>query len=129
MTCAQAKIRRQPTPRDRQFGDPATYVGRTVSADVKYVPFESLNGYKYVFGACYFMRSKDEADEKFQWFVELLGRYSHRVTRFQTDRGSEFSARKALCMLIGRDLSVLSISIVYRMGYYIGLLRWSHMKT
>ena len=44
MTCAQAKIRRQPTPQDRQYRDPASYVDHTVSADVKSVSFESLQG-------------------------------------------------------------------------------------
>jgi len=47
-TCAQSKIQRSAVPHERKFRDPATYIGHTVSSDVKSVSATTFCGSKYV---------------------------------------------------------------------------------
>ena len=68
-TCSQAKILRNAVPSERKFSDPATYIGHTVSSDVKSVPFATFRGMKYavtyvdhysLLGMVFYVRSKAE---------------------------------------------------------------------
>ena len=65
-TCAMAKIRRHACRRTK-YVDAPKRIGEHVSSDVKSVPYESFEGYKYVVNfvdhysrldLCYFMRRK-----------------------------------------------------------------------
>jgi len=96
--CAQAKIRRSPVPGEREFGDPASFVGHTVSSDVKSLPYNTFKGYRYciVFvdhysrlSFCAFMRHKSETTQKLKDFLREMKRLGVTVRTVQTDRGSE----------------------------------------
>ena len=47
-TCRQAKISRWATPREHPFEESTQFIGHTVRSDVKSLPFESFQGFKYV---------------------------------------------------------------------------------
>jgi hypothetical protein len=89
------------------YGDPANFIGHTISTDVKDVPYLSLHGFRYVvnfidhhsrFSLAYFMRSKTEVTEKFKLFCAELGRYGFKVRNLQSDRGSEYYAQEGATM-------------------------------
>ncbi len=98
-SCRQAKIRQVPSQAQREFKDPASYVGHTISVDLKDVPFPSFLGYRWVMccvdhfsrcGFCYFLRSKTEVTSKLKQFVNDMARHGVKITNIQSDRGSEF---------------------------------------
>ena len=62
-TCHQTRIRRRGVPRTMPYGDPASFIGHTISTDLKDVPYLSIHGFRYVvnfidhhsrFSLCYF---------------------------------------------------------------------------
>ena len=98
-SCRQAKIRQVPSQTHREFEDPASYVGHTISMDLKDVSFQSFLGYRWVMccvdhfsrcGFCYFIRSKTEVTAKLKQFVNDMARHGITVKNIQSDRGSEF---------------------------------------
>ena len=98
-TCRQAKIRRVPTARSREHLSKATFVGHTVSADTKELPFISFRGHRYYivfadhfsrYRFVYFMESKDQSVSVLRRFLADMDRLGFRVHCIQTDRGSEF---------------------------------------
>ena len=102
-SCKQAKIRRQPTPSFRPVESSASFVGHTVSTDVKDLPFLSFRGEKYVInfvdhfsklGFCYFMHSKNEVTAKLRQYVNDMARLGVKVRCVQSDRGSEYFAQE-----------------------------------
>ena len=97
-TCRQAKISRWATPREHPFEESTQYIGHTVHSDVKSLPFESFQGFKYVInfidrysrlGFCYFMRSKSEATAMFRTYVSDMSRLGVKIKNICTDRDSE----------------------------------------
>jgi hypothetical protein len=116
-TCAQAKIRRAQNARHRAFEDPARLIGDHVSTDVKSVPYESFEGYKYVvnfvdhktrLGMCFFMRHKDEVVDKFKLFVAEMAHYGFVVKNLHSDRGSEnFAQEGEISAVRDRQISAL----------------------
>lgn len=102
-TCAQTKLKRRGVPRDKPYGDTATFIGHTVSTDVKEVPYVSIHGYRYVVnfvdhfsrvGLCFFMRTKDEVVDKAKLYVAEMARYGVKIRTIQSDRGSEYYAQE-----------------------------------
>ena len=98
-TCHQARIRRVATPRHREYEDRASFIGHTVSADLKSLPYESFRGDRYVIcyvdhysrlSFVYFLKSKDQVTSSLRSFVADFSRLGFRVHTIQTDRGSEF---------------------------------------
>ena len=113
-TCAMAKIRAQASKRNRKFPDAPKRIGEHVSSDVKSVPFESFEGYKYVvnfvdhysrLGICYFMRCKSEVTKCFERYCKELAHYGYRVEHLHSDRGSEYFSQEGELMA-DRDRSL-----------------------
>jgi hypothetical protein len=97
--CKQAKIRRSAVPSEREFCDPASFVGHTVSTDVKSLPYNTFKGYKYclVFvdhysrlTVSYYMRHKSETTQKLKDYLREMRRLGVQVRTIQSDRGSEY---------------------------------------
>ena len=106
-TCAMAKIRAQASKRNRKFPNAPKRIGEHVSSDVKSVPFESFEGYKYVvnfvdhysrLGICYFMRCKSEVTKCFERYCKELAHYGYRVMHLHSDRGSEYFSQEGELM-------------------------------
>ena len=85
-TCAMAKIRAQASKRHSKFPYAPKRIGEHVSSDVKSVPFESFEGYKYVvnfvdhysrLGICYFMRCKSEVTKCFERYCKELAHHGY----------------------------------------------------
>jgi hypothetical protein len=105
--CRMAKIKRTATPRVTDIADTPLFVGHTVSADVKVVPYESFCGYKYAvfyvdhysrMRLVYCVRSKVEVVDTLDLLARQLKRYNWRLRRLQTDRGSEFFSQEGLTL-------------------------------
>ena len=101
--CRQAKIRRRANVRESPYHEAATYVGHTVSTDVKSLPYASIRGYKYVIvyvdhysnlSVCYFMRHKNETASTLQKYLREMQRLGVTVRTIQSDRGSEYFAQE-----------------------------------
>ena len=116
-TCAQAKIRKARNERNRKYSQPATVIGDHVSSDVKSLPYESFEGYKYVvnfvdhhsrLGICYMMRTKDETCDKFGLYCAELAHYGFRVKHVHSDRGSEYFSQEGH-LLAGRDRTLSAL--------------------
>ena len=93
-TCVQAKIRRAQNARHRALEDPARLFGDHFSTDVKFVPYESFPGYKFVvnfvdhitrLGMCFFMRHKERVLDKFRLLVAEMAHYGFAVDNLQTE--------------------------------------------
>ena len=96
-TCRQAGIRRRPQHSSREHPNTATFVGHSVSTDVKDLPYKSIHGYRYAvnfvdhyskLGFVYFMRTKDEVHEKLRLYLADMRRLGVRVVNIYSDRGS-----------------------------------------
>ena len=101
-TCRQAKIRRRAVPRVSNASKPS-FVGHTVSTDVKQVPYTSMRGYRYVvnfvdhysrLGFCYFMRNKSETAGMLRLYLGEMRRLGVTVRTIQSDRGSEYFSQE-----------------------------------
>ena len=101
--CRQAKIRRRANVRESPYGDAATFVGHTVSTDVKSLPYASMRGYKYVIvyvdhysslSVCYFMRHKNETASTLRRYLREMQRLGVSVRTIQSDRGSEYFSQE-----------------------------------
>ena len=106
-TCSMAKIRAHRNNRSSSFPVATKRIGERVSSDVKSVPFESFEGYRYVvnfvdhhsrLGICYFMRHKSEVSACFKRFCDELAHYGFRVEHLQSDRGSEYFSQEGELM-------------------------------
>ena len=102
-TCAQAKLQRNAIHHHRLHSDPATYLGHTVSTDVKVVPYPSFRGFKYVvnfvdhatrFGMCYFVRSKTEIPKQVEKYLADMRHLGVIVRTIQSDRGMEYFSQE-----------------------------------
>jgi hypothetical protein len=98
-TCAQAKIRRAATPAVSENTTKASYIGDYVSTDLKDVPIQSFQGYRYclvfvdhysTLSMCYFMRSKTETSSCLRRYLLEMKRLGVTVRNIQSDRGSEY---------------------------------------
>jgi hypothetical protein len=116
-TCTQAKIKRDRNERQRHYKQRCTSIGHHVSSDIKSLPYESFEGYKYAIcfvdhysrlGICYMMRTKDEAVEKFMLFQKELEFYGYRVHHLHSDRGSEYFSQEGE-LLADRDRSLSAL--------------------
>ncbi len=101
--CRQAKIRRRATVSVSPYSEAATYVGHTVSTDVKSLPYASMRGYKYVIvyvdhysslSVCYFMRHKNETASTLRRYLREMQRLGVSVRTIQSDRGSEYFSQE-----------------------------------
>jgi hypothetical protein len=106
-TCAIAKIRAHASKRQSKFPYAPKRIGEHVSSDVKSVPYESFEGYKYVvnfvdhysrLGICYFMRCKSEVTKCFARYCKELAHYGYRVEHLHSDRGSEYFSQEGELM-------------------------------
>lgn len=116
-TCTQAKIRKARNERHRKYSQPAKAIGEHVSSDIKSLPYESFEGYKYVvtfvdhysrLGICYMMRTKDETTEKFRLYCAELSHYGFQVKHLHSDRGSEYFSQEGH-LLADRDRTLSSL--------------------
>ena len=116
-TCTQAKIKRSRNERQRAYAERCTFIGQHVSSDIKSLPYESFEGYKYTvcfvdhysrLGICYMMRTKDETTEKFKLFNNELKFYGYRVHHLHSDRGSEYFSQEGE-LLADRDRSLSAL--------------------
>ena len=98
-TCRQARIRRVATPRSREYESLATFIGHTVSSDVKVLPYTSFRGDRYCvvyvdhysrLSFVYFISSKNQVLSTLRAFIADLARLGFRCHNIQTDRGSEY---------------------------------------
>jgi hypothetical protein len=98
-TCKQARIRRSASPHETMFESKASFIGHTVSTDVKSLPYASFMGYRYVLvfvdhysrlSFCYFLRSKNEVTSKLRTYVNEMKRLGVTIHTIQSDRGSEY---------------------------------------
>ena len=112
-TCAMAKIRKHASKRTK-YVDAPKRIGEHVSSDVKSVPYESFQGYKYVvnfvdhysrLGICYFMRKKSEVAHCFKKYCAELAYYGYRVEHLHSDRGSEYFSQEGE-LIAGKDRSL-----------------------
>ena len=112
-TCAMAKIRKHASKRTK-YVDAPKRIGEHVSSDVKSVPYESFQGYKYVvnfvdhysrLGICYFMRKKTEVVHCFKKYCAELAYYGYRVEHLHSDRGSEYFSQEGE-LIAGKDRSL-----------------------
>ena len=102
-TCAQSKIQRSAVPHERKFRDPATYIGHTVSSDVKSLSATTFCGSKYVvnfvdhyslLGLVYFVRSKADIYGVLEKYLADMKSFGVIVKTLQTDRGSEYFSQE-----------------------------------
>ena len=116
-TCAQANIKRARNERQRHYSAQCKFIGHHVSSDVKSLPYESFEGYKYAIcfvdhysrlGICYMMRTKDEAVEKFKLYQKELAFYGYRVMHLHSDRGSEYFSQEGE-LLADRDRALSAL--------------------
>ena len=109
-----AKIRAHRNNRSSSFPVATKRIGGRVSSDVKSVPFESFEGYRYVvnfvdhhsrLGICYFMRHKSQVSAFFKRYCDELAHYGFRVEHLQSDRGSEYFSQEG-DLIAGKDRSL-----------------------
>ena len=102
-SCKQAKIRRWSIPNIAPHESAATFLGHTVSSDVKVLPYRSFRGYGYCvnfvdhfsrLGFVYMLKSKDEVTSKLRQYVDDMRRLGIKVLNLQTDRGSEYFSQE-----------------------------------
>jgi len=103
-TCKQARIRKSASPHERKLESPASFVGHTVSTDVKSLPYISFLGYRYVIvfvdhysrlSFCYFLRSMNEVTSKLKTYVSEMKRFrSHDSNDSKRSRFRIFRTRR-----------------------------------
>ena len=112
-TCSMAKIRAHQNDRSSSFPVAAKRIGERVSSDVKSVPFESFEGYRYVvnfvdhhsrLGICYFMRHKSEVSACVKRSCAELAYYCFRVGHWDQSNSHKKANRWPLRYLLQRKI-------------------------
>jgi hypothetical protein len=86
-------------PSEHPFEEHVSFIGHTFHSDVKSLPYESFQGFKYVInfidrysrlGFCYLMRSKTEVTSVLHRLIAETSKLGIKIHNICTDRGSEY---------------------------------------